>query len=360
MHLMNSKFNLNIFHKLLLTLLAVTLIPLLTLWFVSNSAAQRELSDNVSTNLMSTMNTVATGINAWDDTNLRAMAQASRLQDMISMKAERQNPVLAATGATYDSYLMFTIAPDGMNVGRNDGGALSSYGDRSYFQAVVKGQAVGRQVLISKTTGKPSLLLATPIRDANAALVGVLAMGMNLGDISKTVTDTRIGDTGRAILLDASFKVIAHGDSSKVRTALQDFSAHPALKVAGITDAPAVYTTDDKKVIGFMRKLPQGWTLLIEQDYDEAFATIHKMEKDARILIGVSVFLVIVVAFFLGKALTRPINELTGIARQLSNGELQVNIPQSSRGDEIGELARAIERLGVSIQLAMDRLRKKV
>ena len=59
-------FRLNIFHKLLLTLLAVTLIPLLTLWFVSNSAAQRELSDNVSTNLVSTMNTVATGINGWD------------------------------------------------------------------------------------------------------------------------------------------------------------------------------------------------------------------------------------------------------------------------------------------------------
>ena len=65
-------------------------------------------------------------------------------------------------------------------------------------------------------------------------------------------------------------------------------------------------------------------------------------------------------ADFLGKALTRPINELTAIAVQLSNGELQVNIPQTARGDEIGSLARAIERLGVSIQLAMDRLRKKV
>ncbi|MDQ1834801.1 cache domain-containing protein [Massilia scottii] len=357
---MNPKFTLNIFHKVLITLLAVTLIPLCTLWLVNDKAAQRQLTANVSQNLVLTMDTVANGINGWDNTNVRAMTQASSLDDMISMKAERQNPILSVTGTAYEwSYLMFTVTPDGANVGRNDGGALTPYGDRSYFQQVIKGAPVGRQVVIGKTSGKPALILATPIRDAGSTLVGVLAMSMYLTDISKIVTDIRIGETGRAILLDASNKVIAHGDASKVRTALQDFSAYPALKVAGIADAPVVYTSEERQVIGFMRKLPQGWTLLVEQDYDEAFATMNRMEKDARILIGVSVALVIAIAIFLGKALTRPINDLTAIARQLSNGELQVTIAQIDRGDEIGSLARAIDRLGVSIQLAMDRLRKK-
>ena len=127
----------------------------------------------------------------------------------------------------------------------------------------------------------------------------------------------------------------------------------------GIDKSPVVYNSEDRKVIGFMRKLPQGWTLLVEQDYDEAFRIMNQMEKDARILIAVSVALVIAIAIFLGKALTRPINELTSIARQLSNGELQVTIEQTERGDEIGALARAIDRLGISIKLAMDRLRKK-
>ncbi|WP_167080946.1 cache domain-containing protein [Massilia aquatica] len=357
---MNSKFTLNIFHKVLITLLAVTLIPLITLWLVSNKAAQGQLTANVSQNLVLTMDTVADGINAWDSTNVRAMTQLGYLPDMVSMKAERQNPILGVTGTAYEwSYLMFTVAPDGSNVGRNDGGALTPYGDRSYFQQVIKGAPVGRQVVIGKTSGKPALILATPIKDESANLVGVLAMSMYLTDISKIVTDIRVGETGRAILLDASNKVIAHGDSSKVRGALQDFSAYPALKVAGIDKAPVVYTAEDRKVIGFMRKLPQGWTLLVEQDYDEAFRIMKQMEKEAQILIAVSVALVIAIAVFLGKALTRPINELTAIARQLSNGELQVTIEQTERGDEIGALARAIDRLGISIKLAMDRLRKK-
>jgi methyl-accepting chemotaxis protein len=69
--------------------------------------------------------------------------------------------------------------------------------------------------------------------------------------------------------------------------------------------------------------------------------------------------LVAALAFVMGKQLTRPINQLTAIAEKLSKGQLDVTIPQTSRGDEIGSLARAVERLGVSIQMAMDRLRKK-
>jgi methyl-accepting chemotaxis protein len=354
------KLNLNIFHKLLITLLVVTLVPLCALWYLGNSAAEKELGANISENLVSTMNTVATGINAWDDGNLRALRMASRLEAMVSMDGARQTPVLTAVGTTYEwSYLMFTVAPDGNNIARNDGAPLTTYGDRAYFKSVMAGEEVGRLVAIGKSSGKPSLIVATPIRNESRAIVGVLGMAMNLGDVSRTITDIRIGETGHAILLDASNKVIAHGDASKVRTALQDFSTHPALKVAGITDAPAVYMNEGVQMIGFVRKLPQGWTVLVEQQYDEAFATLTKMQNEARILILVAIALVVAVAFLMGKQLTRPINELTAIADKLSKGQLDVAIPQTSRGDEIGSLARTIERLGISIQMAMDRLRKK-
>lgn len=356
---MTTKFRLNIFHKVVATLLAVTLIPLCTLWYVGNRTAERELRANIYQNLMSTTETVATRINGWDDSNVRMLRQAGHLNDITGMKNDRQVPVLNAIGQAYDSYLVFTIAPDGMNIARNDRGALVSYADRSYFKDVMKGAPVGRQVVISKTTGKPSLLLGSPIRNENNELAGVIAMGLNLGDISQAITDVRVGDTGHAILLDATNKVIAHGDAQKVKTALQDFSAHSALKTAGIAGSPMTYQNDGKEMIGYMRKLPQGWTLLVEQQYDEAFAPLDKMKKEGRLLILVTIALVVAIAYMLGKALTRPINELTIIADKLSKGDFDVELTQSARGDEIGSLARAIERLGISIKLAMDRLRSK-
>ncbi|UUZ49478.1 hypothetical protein LP420_04045 [Massilia sp. B-10] len=66
------KLNLNIFHKVLITLLIVTLVPLCALWYLGNAAAEKELTANISENLVATMNTVSTGINAWDDGNVRA------------------------------------------------------------------------------------------------------------------------------------------------------------------------------------------------------------------------------------------------------------------------------------------------
>jgi len=356
---MTSKLTLNIFHKVVATLLAVTLIPLCTLWYVSNDTAERELNANIFQNLIATSNTASARINGWDDSNLRVLRQAGRLNDINGMKSDRQVPVLTAIGQAYDSYLVFTIAPDGSNIARNDGGPLVSYADRVYFKDVMKGAPVGRQVVISKTTGKPSLLLGSPIRSEENKLIGVIAMGLNLGDISQAVTDIRVGETGHAILLDATNKVIAHGDAQKVKTALQDFSTHSALKTAGITDGPVAYKNDGKDMIGYMRKLPQGWTLLVEQEYAEAFAPLTQMKKEGRWLIIVTIALVFGVAYMLGKALTRPINELTIIADKLSKGDFDVNLTQVERGDEIGSLARAIERLGISIKLAMDRLRSK-
>lgn len=354
------KPQLTIFHKLLIALLLVSLVPLCAMWYQGQSSARRDLDDAISQSLVAALNTAATGINAWDDGNVRALRQAARLNDVMSMKAERQNPVLAAMGVTYEwSYLLFTVAPDGSNIGRSDGKEPAYYGDRTYFKEVVAGQELARQVLIGKSTGKPSLILAAPLRSEDRALIGVIAMAMNLGDVAQTVASTRIGETGRALLLDAGHKVIAHGVAGKATTALQDFSSYPALKAAGITEQPALYRVEGKQMIGFARKLPQGWTLLIEQEYDEAYAPLAKIESEARTLIAVAVALVIGVAFVLGRQLTRPIRQLTAIAQELSDGRLDAAIPHTARGDEIGALARAIDRLGISMRMAMDRLRKK-
>ncbi|UUZ48145.1 HAMP domain-containing protein [Massilia sp. B-10] len=108
-----------------------------------------------------------------------------------------------------------------------------------------------------------------------------------------------------------------------------------------------------------MHQLPQGWTLIVEQDYAEAYAALERMELGARLLMVVTGVLVILIAAVLGKALTRPINQLIAVTEQLSRGQFQDAIPETGRGDEIGALARAIERLGVSIRMAMDRLRRK-
>jgi len=69
--------------------------------------------------------------------------------------------------------------------------------------------------------------------------------------------------------------------------------------------------------------------------------------------------LVSAVAYWLGHRLADPIRRLTTLADNISRGEMSGKILETERGDEIGALARAIERMSVSIQMAMGRLRKR-
>lgn len=75
------------------------------------------------------------------------------------------------------------------------------------------------------------------------------------------------------------------------------------------------------------------------------------------ILIGTLLLIGITVALY-GTRLTSRIKKLTSVAEQISVGEMDAEIPVTSR-DEIGDLAEAIRRMQESIRLSIERLRRR-
>jgi methyl-accepting chemotaxis protein len=349
----------SIFHKLQFTMVVVALVPLAGLWYIGSYKAKADWTTNISAGFVKATDALGVKVSDWEDMNLRVLKQAAVVEPVTSMTADRQNPFLKSIATHYPwAYLVFTVRPDGQNIGRSDDKPTVQYGDRSYFKQVMDGNPLGREVVIGKTSGKPALILAGPITGTSNELLGVIAMAMDLGDLSKTVTDTRIGDTGYAILLDDRNKVIAHGRPEKLSGLLQDLGKHPALQ-QDASQGPMVFEDDGRKIVAYRRKLAQGWSLIVQQDYDEAFAPLRQVERDALVLMVITVVLVSVVAYWLGRRLADPIRRLTTVADNISRGEISGRILETERGDEIGALARAIERMSVSIQMAMGRLRKR-
>ena len=79
----------------------------------------------------------------------------------------------------------------------------------------------------------------------------------------------------------------------------------------------------------------------------------------ALAILAITLLVVLIVAYMLSERLSSPIRKLTEIANEMSRGRLYTNIPETQRRDEIGALAAAIDRMGTSIRLAMERLRAK-
>jgi methyl-accepting chemotaxis protein len=70
-------------------------------------------------------------------------------------------------------------------------------------------------------------------------------------------------------------------------------------------------------------------------------------------------FLVIVIPLvvFLVTSIIRPLRQLTEVADSYSQGRLDLQVPGLGRRDEIGSLAKALARLGISIKKAMELLK---
>lgn len=354
-----SLASLSIFGRVVLMMVAVALIPLGGLVYISGFEHQKDWRQNVNQKLELTANALAAKVDGWVDTNLRALRHSAALPDIIGMETARQKPVLDAIRKSYEwSYLVFTVLPDGKNVGRSDDNPLTFYGDRSYFQQVIAGRPVGQEVLIGRTSGKPALILASPIAGASGQTTGVIAMAMHLVDVSEAVAKARVGETGYAILVDEKRKAIAHGRPQMLSQALQDLSGHPALQSAA-AGAPVIFDEGGRQVVAFTRTTSLGWTLIVQQDYDEAFAPLLDSRRFAIGLMVLALLLVVAVAYGLARQLARPIVELTKVAEGVSRGDFQAKVLGTERGDEIGALARAIERMAMSIRMVFERLRKK-
>jgi methyl-accepting chemotaxis protein len=336
----------------------VAIVPLGVIWLVNLQTTRAQLALQVDERLGQTAESLVSYVDSWVEMNQRMLEQNAELGTMRSMRPEAQESVLRSIVRNYDwNYLAFTVDPDGNNIARSDGKALRYYGDRSYVRQVLDGAPLGQQVLIGKTSGLPALVLAVPIVSDPRRLEGILAIAMTVADISRKVVDTRIGDSGEAFLLDQEGRVIAHRSEEFARTR-KDLQQHPAFigyKARG--QEQLVYEdANDERQIAFVRETQQGWILVVKQDYAEAFAGVRQANEFALALLLVTAVLVVFASYLLSKGMSLPIIRLTQVAEQISHGDMGTEIVGTERRDEIGSLARAIERLGVSVRLAMRRL----
>lgn len=356
-----KKIRFGIFPKTLLTMVIVAITPLIAIWYVNYLNTSERITLAVDQQFTEGLGHLTHHVDSWVDMNRRMLQQNAKLPDIQSMQATRQNPILKLITGEYDwNYLAFTVAPDGQNIGRSDGKEPRFYGDRVYVKQVLEGKPMGKQVLIGKTSGKPAFVLAVPTQDESGGLGGVLAIAMTISQVSQRIISTRIGETGFAFLVDESGKVIAH-PSDELTNKRQDLSADPAVAAAleGGQESLVFSNVRGEKVIAYMQRTQDGWLMVMQQDFDEAYRTLSESSRNAFVLLGVTLVIVILVAVLFSRRISVPILKLTEVADALSHGKMHVEVEGTDRRDEIGLLANAVVRLGASIRLAMERLNRR-
>ncbi|HEY8108467.1 MAG TPA: ATP-binding protein [Patescibacteria group bacterium] len=114
-----------------------------------------------------------------------------------------------------------------------------------------------------------------------------------------------------------------------------------------------------REVLAVTRQFAPGWALVVKIDRAEALTPVRVIRNTFLILGAVITLLVAALSAALGRWMTRPIRELTAIARSFRQGKLRRRAEVRSR-DEVGELAEAFNQMAGRLERSDRDLSQKV
>jgi signal transduction histidine kinase len=185
-----------------------------------------------------------------------------------------------------------------------------------------------------------TLAMAGARRDA-----GVSVAEVNLKFIWDVVSQIKVGKQGRASVIDARGRLIAHPDISLVLRNT-DMTRLPYVQAAraALPGATQEGVQIDKDVqgrevlIAYAAIAPLGWLMFVELPLDEAYAPLYESMKRSGLLLLGGITLAFLAGLFLARKMIVPIQRLREGAARIGSGDLSERISIKT-GDELEALA---------------------
>lgn len=200
--------------------------------------------------------------------------------------------------------------------------------------------AFGDNITRSLTTGGWSLVLISKVHDrVNNRVIGYLYYMLDWSYLIKErVEQLVIGETGALFCADDTLTIKIHSKIESINSTLpQDFSKTFEDK-KGIINY--VFNGEDR-VAAYTTLTYRPWVLGISM-------TKQEIEKDnvrvVRAIIIISLVSIIIMAILVSlfiKSITTPLGLITGLSKEIADGDLRTTKQKIHRKDELGELSNA-------------------
>ena len=262
-----------------------------------------------------------------------------------SMDWSKQLPALKEEMARQGFMEMGVATPDGKT--RYTDGTTAELGDRDYFKNALAGKVAMSDVVISRVTGKPVIMMAAPIT-VDGRAVGVLLARLDGQLLSEISANVKFGDIGYSYIINGKGALIAHRKREYVtdaRNFLEEGKTNPEFSalskmlqrmVKGERGYDSYTFVGSENFFGFAPIPNTGWSVAVGAKKSEVLADVYEMKTTFALLsLG---FLVAgaLVAFALAQSIAVPVNKLVTAAVSISNGDLLATSGLDQR-DEIGD-----------------------
>ena len=255
--------------RITLATLAVFLASIWTSSYVAMQLLQNDVREMVSQQQASVATLVASQINRELEERFHA------LQTVAALASEPMQAGPAAMQAFLDTRLdlqslfdsrVFVAQPDGLVIAAwplGNGPVGYNLMDRDYLAAALKqGKSTTARPWVSKTNG-PVIVMATPIQDADGAVIGALAGSLSLAsqDVFDQITQNRFGKTGGYVLVAPEHRLIVTStDQKQVFSSLPAPGESPVIDrfVAGAEGEAILKVDDGHELVLSVKSVPAG------------------------------------------------------------------------------------------------------
>jgi signal transduction histidine kinase len=203
-----------------------------------------------------------------------------------------------------------------------------------------------------------TLSLAGTRRDTGVSIAQV-----NLKLIWDVVSKIKVGERGRAYVVDADGRLIAHPDISLVlrNTDMSKLAQVRSARAAGSGDEvqEGEDITGNRVLTAHAQVTPLGWLVFVETPIAEAYAPLYaSIQRTGYVLFG-ALALAFIAGMFLAKRMVGPIQALRSGAARIGRGDLSQRISIKT-GDEVEALADQFNDMAGRLEESYADLEKKV
>lgn len=242
----------------------------------------------------------------------------------------------------------------------------NDYNDREYFQMAMKGISSVSEPVVSKVTGKSTVIVAAPVWKngiVDSSVVGVVYFVPNEECLNDIVREIKVSPNSDAYIIDKNGNTIAANDIERIKNN-ENFEnlAETDKKYKNVAAINAKMRAGESETLlkSFEGKTQMftytpiansnGWAICLHAPVNDFMSGFWQgliiLVAMTLVFSGITVFF----AFKQGIAIGRPVRQCTERLAKLAEGDLTSDVPQNNRTDEVGLLAKSTKDIVQNMQ----------
>jgi diguanylate cyclase (GGDEF)-like protein len=360
--------------RILAFALLATLIPSLTMGWLSYKHNKELLAEKTSGELRNITSHAAREIDIWlkerlyelrvfassyevsenlekilrvQETSVREGAAVRRLKDYLT--SVRQKFV------HYEALMVIDVGARVVATSPGQAGPVNLPPD--WVKMASKDKAILGDPSWDEAKKKTTMTIAVPIRATNGHLLGAMAARLNFRTIDATFRGFSLGKTGQAYLMAADGALVL---SSRPLSPPSD-TATPTYQVpSALLEMESVLLEyrdhRGKEMVGTRKRIPQlNWVVVAEVESSEVYASIIELRNLTFFMVAGLLLAIGLTAYLLGMTIVLSLNRLTDGAAKVAAGDLEVDLPVASRG-ELGYLTEVFNYMVARLRQGREEL----